>query len=180
MDINKIKEDVKIVINELLDKANLEEKEAVVIGGSTSEVIGDSIGSNTNIEVAEAIIEVAIKEVEKRGLYLIIQGCEHINRALVVEKELAQLKDYEIVNVIPIETAGGGFATAGMKLFKDPVVVEHAYGKAGIDIGDVFIGMHIQGVGVVVRSEIKKIGKAHLSMIRTRKKLIGGTRAIHF
>jgi Uncharacterized protein conserved in bacteria len=89
------------------------------------------------------------------------------------------MMNLEIVNVIPVLHAGGGFATAAMEIFEKPVVVENVKASAGIDIGDVFIGMHLKPVGVVVRSEIKEIGKAHLSMIRTRPKLIGGERAIH-
>lgn len=180
MDLIKIKSDVNTIANQLLEAANLQQKDAVVVGGSTSEVIGEGIGSSTNMEVARVIIGNLHAVLKEKNIYMLVQGCEHINRALVVEREYAIKNNLEIVNVVPVETAGGGFATAAMELFDNPVVVEHVGAQAGIDIGDVFIGMHIKGVGVVVRSEIKEIGKAHLSMIRTRAKLIGGDRAKHY
>ena len=180
MDLKKIEDDVRRVILELLEAANLNRGDGLVIGGSTSEIIGEKIGSNTNIEVARVVISTIVEEVKKKGVKPIVQGCEHINRALVVEKDYADFNRLEMVNVLPVEAAGGGFAAAAMEILEEPVVVESVRAKAGIDIGDVFIGMHIDGVGVVVRSEIKEIGSAHLSMIRTRLKLIGGDRSKHF
>lgn len=180
MDLIQIENDVKQVTMELLEAAKLEAGEAIVIGGSTSEIIGEHLGSSTNMEVAKAVVNAIVSILKENKIYPVIQGCEHINRALVVEKEYANKHNLEPVNVVPIQTAGGGFATAAMELFDNPLVVEHVGVKAGIDIGDVFIGMHIKGVGVVVRSDIREIGKAHLSMIRTRAKLIGGDRSKHF
>jgi len=180
MDLEKIKRDVRQVTLELLEAAKLDPKDAVVIGGSSSEIIGKKLGSATNMEVARAVMGTIIPILKERDIFPVVQCCEHINRALVVEREYAKLHRLDPVNVIPVETAGGGFATAAYELLDDPVVVEHVGVQAGIDIGDVFIGMHIKGVGVVVRSEIKEIGEAHLSMIRTRPKLIGGVRAKHF
>ena len=180
IDLVQIEEDIKKAFLELLEAAKLKPGEAVVIGGSSSEIIGEKLGSSTNMEVARAIINSILPIAKKHNVQLVVQGCEHINRALVVEEEYAISNNLEPVNVIPIETAGGGFATAAMEIFDKPVVVEHVGVKAGMDIGDVFIGMHIKGVGVVVRSEIKEIGKAHLSMIRTRAKLIGGDRSKHY
>lgn len=180
MDLVKIEKDVRRVTLELLEAAKLKPYEGLVIGGSTSEIIGENLGSSTNMEVAKAVIGTIVPILKENNIYPVIQGCEHINRALVVEEEYAISNNLEPVNVIPVETAGGGFATAAMEIFDKPVVVEHVGVKAGMDIGDVFIGMHIKGVGVVVRSEIKEIGKAHLSMIRTRAKLIGGDRSKHY
>lgn len=180
MDLEKIKKDVRQIILELLDVADLKPYDDLVIGGSTSEIIGKRLGSETNMEVARVVIDTIVPILKERHIYPVIQACEHINRALVVEEEYRIRHNLEPVNVIPIETAGGGFATVAMEILDNPVVVEHAGVKAGIDIGDVFIGMHIKGVGVVVRSDIQEIGQAHLSMIRTRKKLIGGDRSKHF
>lgn len=180
MDLSKIEKDVKQITLELLEAAKLKPYEAIVIGGSTSEIIGENLGSSTNMEVARTVINTIVKILKEEKIYPVIQSCEHINRALVVEEEYAIKHNLEEVNVLPVETAGGGFSTAAMEILENPVVVEHVGVNAGIDIGDVFVGMHIKGVGVVVRSEIKEIGKAHLSMIRTRKKLIGGDRSKHF
>lgn len=179
MDLDQIKNDVKQATMELLEAANLSPKDALVIGGSTSEIIGDHIGSNTNLEIAEAVISTIVPILKENDIYPVVQSCEHINRALVVEREYAKEHNLELVNVIPIISAGGGFSTVAMKVFDDPVIVEKVGVSAGIDIGDVFIGMHIKNVGVVVRSEIKQIGQAHLTMIRTRLKLIGGDRSTH-
>jgi len=180
LDLIQIESDIKQVSLELLNTANLQSYDAIVIGGSTSEIAGEHIGSSTNIEIARVIIKTIRGILQEYNIYPVIQACEHINRALVVEKEYALRHNLDEVNVVPVLSAGGGFATAAMEIFKEAVVVEKVGVQAGIDIGDVFIGMHIKGVGVVVRSDIKKIGKAHLSMIRTRKKLIGGDRAKHF
>lgn len=180
MDLIGMKEDVKKITMDLLEAAKLETYNAVVIGGSTSEIIGKTIGSATNVEVAELVISTIVEILKENKIYPVVQCCEHINRALVVEKEYATKHNLEQVNVVPAQTAGGGFATAAMKIFDDPIVVEKVGVQAGIDIGDVFIGMHIKGVGVVVRSQIKEIGHAHVSMIRTRLKLIGGDRSVHF
>lgn len=179
MDIEEIKSDVEQITLELLNAAELNPGEAVVIGGSSSEIIGKHLGSETNIQVSRIVIESMVDILKANNIYPVIQACEHINRSLVVEREYAVKHNLEQVNVIPVEAAGGGFATAAMEILKDPVVVEHVKVNAGIDIGDVFIGMHLKDVGVVVRSDIKNIGEAHLSMIRTRPKLIGGVRAKH-
>lgn len=180
MDLNKIEKDVRQVTLELLEAAKLKSHEALVVGGSTSEIAGQKLGSATNLEVAKIVVGTIVSILKEQKIYPIIQACEHINRALVVEREFAEKHNLEPVNVVPIMHAGGGFATAAMEILDDPVVVESAKASAGIDIGDVFIGMHLKNIGVVVRSEIKSIGKAHLSMIRTRPKLIGGERAKHF
>ena len=171
MNIDQIKSDVEQVTLELLNAAELKPGDDIVIGGSSSEIMGKHLGSETNIEVARVDI------LKANNIYPVVQACEHINRCLVVEEQYAIKNNLEIVNVIPIEAAGGGFATAAMEILENPVVVEHVKVKAGIDIGDVFIGMHLKDVGVVVRSDIKTIGEAQLSMIRTRPKLIGGSRA---
>lgn len=178
--LDQIRLDIKKVFLELLKAAKLKPKDAVVLGGSTSEIFGERIGSSTNIKVGKAIIETLVPIVKEHNIYLVVQGCEHINRALVVEEEYALENELEIVNVIPVLNAGGGLAAAAMEAFDRPVVVEKVGVQAGVDIGDVFIGMHIKGVGVVVRSEVKNIGKANLSMIRTRPKQIGGERAKHY
>ncbi len=179
MNIDQIKSDVEQVTLELLNAAELKPGDDIVIGGSSSEIMGKHLGSETNIEVARVVIKSMVDILKANNIYPVVQACEHINRCLVVEEQYAIKNNLVIVNVIPIEAAGGGFATAAMEILENPVVVEHVKVKAGIDIGDVFIGMHLKDVGVVVRSDIKTIGEAQLSMIRTRPKLIGGSRAIY-
>lgn len=175
-----LERDLEQITRELLEAARLNYRDAIVIGGSTSEIVGEDIGSSTNLDIAKRVIGTIVPVLKEYNIFPVIQACEHINRALVVERGYANEHRLDYINVIPIESAGGGFATAAMEILDDPVIVENVGVQAGIDIGDVFIGMHIKGVGVVVRSDIKKIGSANLSMIRTRLKLIGGDRSKHF
>lgn len=177
LDLKQMESDLRQITLELLNAANLKPGDAIVIGGSSSEIIGKHLGSKTNIEVSRIVIKTIAAILKENNIYPVVQACEHINRALVVEEGYAIKHNLDPVSVIPIEEAGGGFATAAMEVLEHPVVVEHVKVNAGIDIGDVFIGMHLKDVGVVVRSDIKTIGQAHLSMIRTRPKLIGGARA---
>jgi uncharacterized protein (TIGR01440 family) len=81
------------------------------------------------------------------------------------------------VNVVPHEKAGGALSAVAMERFQKPVVVEKIQAHAGIDIGDTFIGMHLRPVAVPVRLSVKCIGQAHLTLARTRPRLIGGERA---
>jgi uncharacterized protein (TIGR01440 family) len=164
-------------VDSLLSVADLKPGQIVVVGCSTSEVIGKKIGTATNIDVAKAIIAGILPLLNKRGIFLAVQCCEHLNRALVVEEECAEKYGLEIVNVVPHEKAGGALATVAMDMFAKPVVVESILAHAGLDIGDTLIGMHLKRVAVPVRTDIKNIGKAHLTMARTRPKLIGGERA---
>lgn len=177
IDYKKITQDVDQALDDLFKVADLKRNQIMVIGCSTSEVGGSRIGSHSSIEIAQAIMEGLNPRIKKQGLYLAIQCCEHLNRAIVVEE--ACMKEYRLdeVMVYPIQGAGGSLAHLAMNTFENPVVVERIQGHAGLDIGDTFIGMHLKPVVVPVRSEISKIGHAHLSMARTRPKLIGGQRA---
>ena len=88
-------------------------------------------------------------------------------------------RGYEEVSVVPVRTAGGSMATYAYRQLEDPVVVEHIKAEAGIDIGDTFIGMHLKHVAVPVRASLTEVGHAHVTMARTRPKLIGGERAVY-
>ena len=114
-----------------------------------------------------------------KGIYLAAQCCEHLNRALILETEAAEKYGYEPVNVMPQPKAGGSFATAAWQAFADPVAVEHIAAHAGMDIGDTLIGMHLKDVAVPVRLSIRQIGEAHLVCARTRRKFVGGVRAVY-
>ena len=164
---------------ELLEAAQLKPRSIVVVGCSTSEIAGQRIGSSSNLEVAEAVMNGLWPLIREGGLYMAVQCCEHINRAIVVEEECAEANRLEIVNAVPHLRAGGAFATEAFRLFSNPVVVERIAGHAGLDIGDTFIGMHLKPTVVPVRGRIKEIGNAHVTMARTRPKLIGGERGIY-
>lgn len=164
---------------ELLEAARPMAGELFVVGCSTSEVGGASIGSFSSPELAEVVFGGIYQATEEAGVYLVAQCCEHLNRALVLEREAARKYGYETVNVVPQPKAGGSFATAAYKAFEDPVVVEHVKAHTGMDIGDTLIGMHLRDVAVPVRIRTKEIGDAHVVCARTRAKFIGGSRAVY-
>ncbi|KUO51726.1 MAG: hypothetical protein APF76_15180 [Desulfitibacter sp. BRH_c19] len=166
-------------IEGLLEVARLEVEEIVVIGCSTSEVAGKRIGTSSSLEIARAIMEGIFPAVQGKGIFMAVQCCEHLNRALVVEKQCAKKYALEVVSAIPHEKAGGSLPTVALGKFTDPVLVETISGHAGMDIGDTFIGMHLKMVAVPVRLDIKSIGSAHLTVARTRPKFIGGERACY-
>ncbi|WP_148630384.1 TIGR01440 family protein [Bacillus sp. E214] len=149
----------------------------LVIGCSTSEVIGKRIGTSGTMEVAQAIFEAIYDFSKQKGVYLAFQGCEHINRALIIERKTAIQYNLDEVSVVPARNAGGALAACAFANFENAVVVEHIRADAGIDIGDTMIGMHLKHVAVPLRSAIREIGKAHVTFAMTRPKLIGGPRA---
>lgn len=177
MELSEITRDIQIALRELLEAAALREKQLLVIGCSTSEVIGKKIGTASSLEVADALWAGIAPLVQERGIYLAVQCCEHLNRALVVEEEALERYSLEQVTVYPVQGAGGSLANQAMRSMQAPVVVERIQAHAGIDIGDTLIGMHLKPVAVPVRGSLRQIGQAHLTMARTRPKLIGGERA---
>ena len=177
--LEEIRRESKLAIVELLAQSSLREGDIIVLGGSSSEVLGSHIGKNSSQEIGLAVVEEILRVVKENKLYLAVQGCEHINRALVVEREIAERKGFEIVSVVPALHAGGSMSMAAYKLMEDPVMIEHVVAQAGLDIGDTSIGMHVKFVQVPVRLSIKEIGKAHLTALRSRPKLIGGERAVY-
>ena len=175
--MESIYQQTKSVITELGEKANLKPGNILVIGCSTSEVLGSKIGTNSNPDTAKEIFEALHDFAKETGIYLAIQCCEHLNRAIITER--AAVPGAEIVNVVPQPKAGGSLATAAYAGFSDPVAVETIQADAGIDIGFTLIGMHLKKVAVPVRLEHNRIGEATIIAARTRPKFIGGIRAIY-
>lgn len=173
----KIKKEAAQAAQELLEAAKLTAGQIVIIGCSTSEVCGERIGSASVPEAAEAIYEGLKSVFAPRGIYIAAQCCEHLNRAVVVEK--AAVPFSSPVNVIPQPKAGGSFATAAYKFAENPVVLEEIAADAGIDIGQTLIGMHLKKVAVPVRLPTKTIGNAIITAARCRPKFIGGCRAVY-
>jgi len=173
----EIKSAVSALTEELCDKANLKPGQILVVGCSSSEVNGDRIGTNSRVDTAKAIFEGIYEVLQKRGIYLAAQCCEHLNRALIVER--AAVPGADIVNVVPQPKAGGSFATAAYHTFSDPVALEHIRADAGLDIGGTLIGMHLKHVAVPLRLSSDRLGCALLLAARTRPKSIGGSRAIY-
>lgn len=175
--IEEIGKEAYAATKEILTISKLKKGDLFVVGCSTSEVGGEKIGTFSNPELAEIVFNGIYKAVKEQGVYLAAQCCEHLNRALILEKEAADARRYEQVNAVPRPKAGGSFATAAYKYFENPIAVEHIKADAGMDIGDTLIGMHLKDVAVPVRISIKKIGEAHVVCARTRAKFIGGNRA---
>ena len=177
IELELLKKQAESVATELVEVSNIKEGEILVVGCSSSEIVGGCIGKSSSLEAAQVVFEGINNVLKSRGVFLAAQCCEHLNRALIIEKQCADKYGYEIVNVVPGAHAGGSFATTAYASFNEPVAVEHIKAHAGIDIGDTLIGMHLKDVAVPVRLAIKHIGSANLVAARTRAKYIGGERA---
>ncbi len=177
--LDKVKCEAREATEQLLEIAGLEEGDIMVVGCSSSEVMGGVIGTASSEETAVAVFEGIYGVLKERGIYLATQCCEHLNRAIIIEKELAKRERLPIVNVVPQPKAGGSWSTTAYKNFQCAVAVEHIQADAGMDIGDTLIGMHLREVAVPVRLSVGKIGEAHLVCARTRAKFIGGERAVY-
>lgn len=173
----QIKSETAKAIRELVEKSSLKKGDIVVVGCSSSEILGEHIGKGSSPETGAAVAETILSVLSEHGIFLAAQCCEHLNRALVIEREAAERYMLDEVCVRPMPKAGGSFATAVYDNMKDPVVVEHVRAKAGLDIGYTLIGMHLKDVAVPVRLSVKKIGEAGVNAAYTRPKLIGGVRA---
>lgn len=172
-----IYQQTQAVTEELIEKAALKAGQILVVGCSTSEVLGSKIGTNSNPDTAKDIFRALHDTAKKYGIYLAIQCCEHLNRAIITERSAVPFG--EIVNVVPQPKAGGSLATQAYAGLEDPVAVEEIKADAGIDIGFTLIGMHLKKVAVPVRLEHNRIGEAMIVAARTRPKFIGGERAIY-
>ena len=172
-----IYEQATAAIAELYEKAKLTAGNIVVVGCSTSEVMGSKIGTNSHPDTAGEIFKALEDFAQKKGLFLAIQCCEHLNRAIITERKAVPFS--QIVNVVPQPKAGGSLATQAYHGFEDPVAVEEIQADAGLDIGFTLIGMHLKKVAVPLRLQNNKIGEAMVLAARTRPKFIGGVRAIY-
>ena len=179
MDSGKVTEQLKAVLDDLAVKMNFHSVKLLVMGCSTSEMVGKHIGKASNSEVAGIVAREILEFQKKYSFELAVQCCEHLNRALVVERRTAEKFNLEEVMVIPVPSAGGAFPTCIFEHMNDPVLVLAVSADAGIDIGDTFIGMHMKRVVVPVRPEIKKIGYANITSAKTRALLVGGNRAVY-
>ena len=175
----KITQEARTVLTELLDQAALRPDALLVVGCSSSEIVGAQIGKGSSMEAAQAAFRGIWPILQERGIALAVQCCEHLNRALIMERAVAERKGYEIVNVVPQPHAGGSFAVTAWNAFEDPVAVETVQADAGIDSGGTLIGMHLRRVAVPVRTSLDHIGDAIVLCARTRPKYIGGPRAMY-
>lgn len=166
-------------LTELLRQANLAPGALLVVGCSSSEMVGVRIGKGSSLEAAQAAFAGIYPLLQEHGIHLAVQCCEHLNRALILERAVAESRGYEIVNAVPQVHAGGSFAVTAWNAFSDPVAVESIRAEAGMDIGGPLIGMHLRPVAVPVRTGVDHIGQAIVLCARTRPKYIGGPRAAY-
>lgn len=177
--LEQIEQQAKTAMAELLAAAKPISGEIVVVGCSSSEICGHQIGTDSSVETAEAVFAGLYPVVQKAGLFLAAQCCEHLNRALILEQAAAARYGLTPVNVLPQPKAGGSFATTAWKQLEHPVAVEQIRASCGLDIGGTLIGMHLREVAVPVRLSLDQIGNARLLCARTRPKFIGGSRAVY-
>ena len=174
-----IREQSRRAAAELLEKARLLPGDLFVVGCSSSEILGGTIGKASSLEAAQAVLDGIYPLLREQGIFLAAQCCEHLNRALIVEADCARRYGYDPVSVRPQPKAGGSFAASAWEAFERPVAVEHIRAHAGLDIGGTLIGMHLRDVAVPVRLSLDHIGQALLLCARTRPKFIGGSRACY-
>ena len=175
--MENIKQQIQKVVTELIEVSELRAGEILVVGCSSSEIMGEVIGHGSTFEAAEAVLSAMLPILKEKGIYLAAQCCEHLNRALIVERSCAEKYGWDPVCVVPQPKAGGSFATAAWQSFDAPVALEHIRAHAGLDIGGTLIGMHLREVAVPVRLSLDHVGSALLLAARTRPKYIGGIRA---
>ena len=175
--LESIKNDAEAAVSAIVSEAKLESGDLFIVGCSSSEVLGEKIGTNSSVDVADAIFKGIYGVLKDKGIFMAVQCCEHLNRAVILEKKAAKLFGYDEVNVIPQPKAGGSLGTLAFERLENAVAVEKVRADAGLDIGLTMIGMHLKEVAVPLRLPIKKIGNAPIVCARTRPKFIGGIRA---
>lgn len=179
MELSELTVQARKATEELLEAAHLETGDIFVVGCSSSEIRGGRIGHDSSMEVAAAVLAGVLPPLQEQGVYLAAQCCEHLNRSIVIEREVAKQYGCQIVAAIPQPHAGGSWATNCWRTFKDPVLVDEVKAAAGMDIGGTLIGMHLRRVAVPVRLSMDHIGEAILLCARTRPPFIGGSRAVY-
>ena len=175
----EIKQQAAHIAREIIPAAKLHKGDIVVVGCSSSEILGQKIGTFSSQETGAAVFAGLYEVFAGNGIHIAAQCCEHLNRALIVEREVAEKNGYQMVNVVPQPKAGGSFATAAYVALENPVAIESVSAAAGIDIGDTLIGMHLRRVAVPLRLSVSEIGQARVVCARTRLPFIGGSRAVY-
>ena len=181
IDLGKLETDAYVLTLEFIEKAKLKAGQLFVVGCSSSEVIGERIGTESSYSVAKALFQGIDRAAKEKEVFLCTQCCEHLNRAIIIEGAVAEKLGFldAIVNVVPKEKAGGSFSTVAYESFHEPVALERVRTDGGMDIGDTFIGMHLKAVAVPLRLSKNALGDAHLTAARVRPKFVGGSRAVY-
>lgn len=179
LEIEKLKKQLTKGLVDYFNQVQLPKNSLFVLGASSSEVDGKWMGQATNAEVGVAIIDIVLSILDEHHVLLAVQGCQHINRALLMDRTTSDRFGYDEVSVIPQLHAGGAAQVAAYHRFRDPVEVEQVMASGGMDIGDTQIGMHVRSVQIPIKTDISKIGQANVTFMASRPKLIGGARAVY-
>jgi uncharacterized protein (TIGR01440 family) len=177
--LEDIKKNLPVIAAELIEAASLKEGSLLVLGCSSSELVGRRIGKGSSLAVGYQVVKTLLSVLKPLGINLAVQGCEHINRSLVVERAAMIRNRLTEVSVVPALHAGGSAALAAYALADDPVMVEAVSADAGIDIGETSIGQYVKFVQVPFRQSMKTLGAARVTCLRTRPRLVGGVRACY-
>lgn len=176
--MDELSQQAQEALSELIFVAGLRPGALLVVGGSTSEVQGERIGTRAQLTIGERVMAGLRQAAEDASVALAIQCCEHLNRALVVPRHELLRRRLQEVSARPVPGAGGALAAAYYgELGREACLAAAIQADAGLDIGDTLIGMHLRPVAVPVRLALREIGRAHVVAARTRPPLIGGARA---
>lgn len=180
--MDKLREQIGTIVDELVSAGQLAAGQLLVVGCSTSEVRGSRIGKDGSVDIAAELFAGIEAARQKHNLAIAYQCCEHLNRALVVERSWLQSPAgwaATAVAAIPVPHAGGSMAAYAYRQLTSAVLVEAVRADAGLDIGDTLIGMHLRAVAVPFRPSVRTLGEAHVTAAYTRPRLIGGSRAVY-
>ena len=87
--LEDISEAARLAALELLEKAGLKTGQTVIVGCSTSEVTGHDIGTHSDAETGAAVFDALSGVFTTHGVFIAAQCCEHLNRAVIIEREAA-------------------------------------------------------------------------------------------
>ena len=175
----EIRETLHNAVHALCEAGQMEKGSLIVLGCSTSEVAGARIGKGSVPELGVVIAQAMLDACHAHGMDAAFQCCEHLNRAIVMERRVLRERGLTQVKAVPQPKAGGSVPAAAWKLLQSPALAVSVQAEAGIDVGDTLVGMHIRPVAVPLRMDVKNVGQANLVMAYSRLPFIGGSRAVY-
>lgn len=90
MDLETIRQEARAVAEELITTAQMKPGQILVVGCSSSEIHNSKLGTDSSQEIGQAVFEALCACTKEHGLYLAAQCCEHLNRAVVLERAAAE------------------------------------------------------------------------------------------
>lgn len=175
--LRALRADLRALLADLARQTAAGPGTTLVLGASSSELSGGRIGKASNEELALVLLADILDFTERQGWQLAVQCCEHLNRAMVVERELAQAKAWREVTAVPALHAGGAFALAAWRFMRDPILVERVEAEVGLDLGATGISHAVARVQIPLRLLTCNLGPAQILAFHSRPPKIGGERA---